>query len=171
LPRQTASQRIDRPHRSRGSHFKTIALEQVDLSLSLSPEEYDIRINEAQNALREHEHEIYLRRIPVVIVYEGWDAAGKGGNIRRLTKNLDPHGYEVVPIAAPNDVEKAHHYLWRFWAQMPKAGHITIFDWSWYGRVPVGRVEGFCTDAQSRRAYREINAMEQHIWSLLERSS
>ncbi|HKM80971.1 MAG TPA: polyphosphate:AMP phosphotransferase [Candidatus Acidoferrum sp.] len=154
----------DRPPASqRAGHFKTIALDQVDLSLSLSPEEYDVRIKRAQNVLRELEHEIYLRRVPVVIVYEGWDAAGKGGNIRRLTKNLDPRGYEVVPIAAPNDVEKAHHYLWRFWAQMPKAGHITIFDRSWYGRVLVERVEGFCTEAQWRRAYREINAMEQHL--------
>jgi polyphosphate kinase 2 (PPK2 family) len=109
------------------------------------------------------EHEIYVRRVPVVIAYEGWDAAGKGGNIRRLTQNLDPRGYEVVPVAAPNDIEKAHHYLWRFWLQMPKAGHITIFDRSWYGRVLVERVEGFCTEAQWRRAYREINGMEQHL--------
>jgi AMP-polyphosphate phosphotransferase len=108
--------------------FKTTALDQVDLSLSLSPDEYAARLKEAQVTLRELEHEIYLRRVPVVIAYEGWDAAGKGGNIRRLTQNLDPRGYEVVPIAAPNDIEKAHHYLWRFWAQMPKAGHITIFD-------------------------------------------
>ena len=101
--------------------------------------------------------------MPVVIAYEGWDAAGKGGNISRLTQNLDPRGYEVVPVAAPNDVEKAHHYLWRFWARMPKAGHITIFDRTWYGRVLVERVEGFCTEAQWRRAYREINGMEQQL--------
>ncbi|MFP4054886.1 MAG: phosphate--AMP phosphotransferase, partial [Phycisphaerae bacterium] len=99
----------------------------------------------------------------VVIVYEGWDAAGKGGNIRRLTRELDPRGYEVVPVAAPNDVEKAHHYLWRFWTQMPKAGHITIFDRSWYGRVMVERVEGFCTEPEWRRAYREINETERHM--------
>jgi polyphosphate kinase 2 (PPK2 family) len=80
-----------------------------------------------------------------------------------LTQNLDPRGYEVVPIAAPNDIEKAHHYLWRFWAQLPKAGHIAIFDRIWYGRVLVERVEGFCTEAQWRRAYREINAMEQQL--------
>jgi AMP-polyphosphate phosphotransferase len=121
------------------------------------------RLKKAQTTLRELEHEIYLRRVPVVIAYEGWDAAGKGGNIRRLTENLDPRGYEVVPVAAPNDIEKAHHYLWRFWAQMPKAGHITIFDRTWYGRVLVERVEGFCTEAQWRRAYREINGMEQHL--------
>ena len=154
----------DRPSAAqRGSNFKTTALDRVDLSLSLNPEEYNIRIKRAQTTLRELEHEIYRHRIPVVIVYEGWDAAGKGGNIRRLTKNLDPRGYEVVPIAAPNDAEKAHHYLWRFWAQMPKAGHIAIFDRSWYGRVLVERVEGFCSEAKWRRAYREINAMEQHL--------
>ena len=99
----------------------------------------------------------------MVILYQGWDAAGKGGNIRRLTQNLDPRGYEVVPIAAPNDLEKSHHYLWRFWTQMPKAGHITIFDRSWYGRVMVERVEGFCAEAQWKRAYREINEMEHHM--------
>jgi len=118
-----------------GNAFKTTALDHVDLSKSLTPEEYATRLKKAQLRLRELEHEIYLRRVPVVIAYEGWDAAGKGGNIRRLTQNLDPRGYEVVPVAAPNDVEKAHHYLWRFWAQMPKAGHITIFDRTWYGRV------------------------------------
>jgi AMP-polyphosphate phosphotransferase len=113
--------------------FKTTALDHVDLSLSLTAEEYADRLKEAQTRLRELEHQIYRRRMPVVITYEGWDAAGKGGNIRRLTQNLDPRGYEVVPIAAPNDIEKAHHYLWRFWAQLPKAGHIAIFDRTWYG--------------------------------------
>ena len=146
-----------------GNVFKTTVLDHVDLSKSLTPEEYAARLKKAQAALRELEHELYLRRVPVVIAYEGWDAAGKGGNIRRLTQNLDPRGYEVVPVAAPNDIEKAHHYLWRFWAQMPKAGHITIFDRTWYGRVLVERVEGFCSEAQWRRAYREINGMEQHL--------
>ena len=148
---------------SAGGIFRTTALDHVDLSKSLTPEEYAARVKKAQATLRELEHEIHLRRLPVVIAYEGWDAAGKGGNIRRVTENLDPRGYEVVPVAAPNDIEKAHHYLWRFWAQMPKAGHITIFDRSWYGRVLVERVEGFCTEAQWRRAYREINGMEQHL--------
>jgi polyphosphate:AMP phosphotransferase len=143
--------------------FRATALDHLDLSKSLTPDEYAARLKKAQTELRELEHEIYLRRVPVVIAYEGWDAAGKGGNIRRLTQNLDPRGYEVVPVAAPNDIEKAHHYLWRFWVQMPKAGHITIFDRTWYGRVLVERVEGFCTEAQWRRAYREINGMEQHL--------
>ena len=138
-------------------------LDQVDLSPSLEREPYKRKLKKLQNRFRELEHEIYIRRVPVVIVYEGWDAAGKGGNIKRLVRELDPRGYEVVPIAAPNDAEKAHHYLWRFWTQMPKAGHITIFDRSWYGRVMVERVEGFCTETEWRRAYREINEMEQHM--------
>lgn len=143
--------------------FKTSTLDNVDLSLSLTREDYESRLKKAQQTLRELEHEIYLRRVPVVVAYEGWDAAGKGGNIRRLAQNLDPRGYEVVPIAAPNDLEKAHHYLRRFWIQTPKAGHITIFDRTWYGRVLVERVERFATEAQWRRAYREINEMEQHL--------
>jgi polyphosphate kinase 2 (PPK2 family) len=138
-------------------------LDGVDMTLSLDADEYVKRLKRAQARLRELEYEIYIRRAPVVIVYQGWDAAGKGGNIRRLVENLDPRGYEVVPIGAPNDIEKAHHYLWRFWTQMPKAGHIKIFDRSWYGRVMVERVEGFCTEGEWKRAYREINEMEQHM--------
>jgi polyphosphate:AMP phosphotransferase len=138
-------------------------LDHVDLSLTMDRKEYQKKLKSAQDCIRELEHEIHLRRVPVVILYEGWDAAGKGGNIRRLTQHLDPRGYEVAPVAAPNDVERAHHYLWRFWINMPKAGHITIFDRSWYGRVLVERVEGFCREEQWRRAYREINEMEQHM--------
>ena len=116
-----------------------------------------------QKRIFELEHLIYLKRVPVVILYEGWDAAGKGGNIKRLTESMDPRGYEVIPIAAPNDVEKAHHYLWRFWMEFPKAGHLTIFDRTWYGRVLVERIEGFCREHEWKRAYREINEMEAHI--------
>jgi len=143
--------------------LQTSVIDRLDLSLSLDRGEYRQRLKAAQKELRELEHAIYMKRIPVVLAYEGCDAAGKGGNIRRLTENLDPRGYEVVPIAAPNDVEKAHNYLWRFWMQMPKAGHITIFDRSWYGRVLVERVEGFCTREEWKRAYREINEMERHL--------
>ena len=138
-------------------------LDGVDLSPKLQRGEYRKKLKDKQERLRELEHQIYVERIPVVIVYEGWDAAGKGGNIRRLTQNLDPRGYEVVPIGVPNDVEKAHHYLWRFWQQMPKAGHITVFDRSWYGRVMVERIEGLCTPAEWGRAFREINEMERHL--------
>ena len=84
----------------------------------------------------EHLHgELYRRRIPVVLGFEGWDAGGKGGAIKRLTSHMDPRGYVVNPTASPSDTEKAHHYLWRFWRAMPKAGHIAIFDRTWYGRV------------------------------------
>jgi len=143
--------------------LKVSILDEVDLSPALGRTDYRRKLKKKQKLLRELEHEIYMRRIPVVIVFEGWDAAGKGGNIRRMTQNLDPRGYEVVPIGAPNDAEKAHHYLWRFWLRMPKAGHIAIFDRSWYGRVMVERVEGLCSAAEWKRAYREINEMEQHL--------
>jgi polyphosphate:AMP phosphotransferase len=137
-------------------------LDRVDLSLSLTRKEYRERRAALQKRIGELGYAIYARRVPVVIVYQGMDAAGKGGNIRRLVHNLDPRGYEVVPIGAPNEVEKAHHYLWRFWCKLPKAGHITIFDRSWYERVLTERVEGFCTEEEWRRAYNEINEMERH---------
>jgi len=142
---------------------KATILDRVDLSLSLERKVYDRRLDALQDELFRLEHELYLARLPVVIVYEGWDAAGKGGNIKRLTRGLDPRGYEVIPIGPPTDVEKAHHYLWRFWNAVPKAGHITIFDRSWYGRLLVERVEGFCTEAEWRRAFREIREFEQQL--------
>ena len=138
-------------------------LDKVDLSVALTAEEYKKELKRCQRRVFEIEHEIYTKRIPVVILYQGWDAAGKGGNIRRLTQAMDPRGYVVIPIAAPNDVEKAHHYLWRFWEKFPKAGHIAIFDRSWYERVLVERIEGFCSEQAWKRAYREINEMEEHI--------
>ena len=138
-------------------------LDGVDLSLHYEREEYRSKLKRMQKRVRELEHEIYVRRIPVIIVYQGWDAAGKGGNIKRFTHNLDPRGYEVIPIEAPNDIEMAHHYMWRFWTRIPKAGHIGIFDRSWYGRVLVERVEGFCSESEWKRAYREINEFEKHL--------
>jgi len=95
-----------------------------------------------------------------IVVCEGWDAAGKGGAIQRLTAECDPRGYRVWPVSAPSEEEKARHYLWRFWRRMPKAGEVAIFDRSWYGRVLVERVEGFASEAEWRRAYDEINELE-----------
>ena len=138
-------------------------LDRVDTSLSMEREEYNEELDKLQKRIFQLEHEIYVARIPAVLVYEGWDAAGKGGNIKRLTRGLDPRGYEVVPIAAPTPLEKSHHYLWRFWNKVPKAGHITIFDRSWYGRVMVERIEGFCHEEEWRRAYREINEFERQL--------
>lgn len=138
-------------------------LDRADLSLSLAADEYERRLEAAQKRLWEIEHEIYRERVPVLILFEGCDAAGKGGAIKRLVRGMDPRGYEVIPIAAPNDVEKSHHYLWRFWTSMPKAGHIAVFDRTWYGRVLVERVEAFCSEAEWRRAYSEINEMEEQL--------
>ena len=138
-------------------------LAQADLSQRLSEEHYRERLNAAQKKLRTLSNRLYRRGIPVVIAYEGWDAAGKGGNIRRLAEALDARGYEVHPIAAPEPSELARHYLWRFWTRLPKTGHIAIFDRSWYGRVLVERVEGLCTEAEYTRAYAEINEFEKEL--------
>lgn len=143
--------------------FKNGVLSGIDLSKSLTEEEYKTRLKKLQKRLAELHSELYRLRIPVVIGFEGWDAGGKGGAIKRLTSNLDPRGYRVNPTAAPNDIEKVHHYLWRFWNNVPKAGHIAIFDRTWYGRVMVERIEEFCSEAQWRRAYQEINEMESHM--------
>ena len=99
----------------------------------------------------------------MVAAFEGNDAAGKGGSIRRVTKALDPRLFQIYPIAAPTDEEKARPYLWRFWRHIPRKGHIAIFDRSWYGRVLVERVEGFCSEADWLRAYNEINAFEAEL--------
>jgi polyphosphate kinase 2 (PPK2 family) len=138
-------------------------LSKLDMAQKLSRAEYERQVDKLQDRLRELEHIIYAKRIPVVICYEGCDAAGKGGNIKRVVGNLDPRGFEVIPIAAPTKEELAHHYLWRFANCMPKAGHITIFDRTWYGRVMVERVEGFCSNEAWQRAYREINEFEAHL--------
>jgi polyphosphate:AMP phosphotransferase len=138
-------------------------LGKVDLNKKLGRSEYTKQLKNYQGRVRDLEHEIYRQRLPIVIVYEGWDASGKGGNIKRLVRRMDPRGYEVIPVAAPNDVELSHHYLWRFWQTIPKAGHIAIFDRSWYGRVMVERIEGFCTTEDWQRAFREINETEEHL--------
>lgn len=137
---------------------------QMDMNRTIEPDLYKVKLETAQEKLRLLEHECYRRRVPVVLVFEGQDASGKGGAIRRFTRSLDPRGYRVIPVSAPDTAEKAHPYLWRFWKECPKDGHIAIFDRSWYGRVLVERVEGFCTPPDWDRAYTEINALEEH-WS------
>ena len=106
---------------------------------------------------------MHRKGISSVFVFEGWDAAGKGGVIRRVTAAMDAGHYRVIPIAAPTDEELAHHYLWRFWRNLPRAGHTAIFDRSWYGRVLVERLEGFASEIEWRRAYVEINDFEEQI--------
>jgi polyphosphate:AMP phosphotransferase len=135
-------------------------LEGVDLSRSLSKHEYLEASRECQNQLRACQYSLFKHRIPLMIVYEGWDAAGKGGSIKRLVWSMNPRGYTVVPIGRPRADESEHHYLWRFYCRFPSAGDIRIFDRSWYGRVLVERVEGLATEHEWQRAYREINEME-----------
>ncbi len=152
-----------RPAKKTDGGYENGVLSGVDLSRRLDRETYKARLDGLQKRLETLHSELYRLRIPVVIGFEGWDAAGKGGAIRRLTSHLDPRGYKVCPTAAPNDIEKVHHYLWRFWNHMPKAGHIAIFDRTWYGRVMVERIEGFCSEEEWGRAYEEINEMEAHM--------
>ncbi len=138
-------------------------LDGLDVSVRLPRTEYKQRLPELQEELRRLQYLCYVRRRPVVIAYEGWDAGGKGGNIKRMLRKLDPRGYEVIPIAAPQGDERTHHYLWRFWRALPKAGHFTVFDRTWYGRVLVERVEGFARSGDWMRAYSEINEFEQQL--------
>lgn len=138
-------------------------LTQVDLSKALSPDDYKKQLEKSQVRLLKLQMGINKHQIPVLVLFEGWDAAGKGGAIKRLTDVLDPRSYFVHAFAAPTDEEKAHQYLWRFWRQLPTAGTIGIFDRSWYGRVLVERVEGFATVTEWQRAYQEINEFEAQL--------
>jgi polyphosphate:AMP phosphotransferase len=138
-------------------------LDSIDLSVRLTPTRYEAEVKRWQDRLRELEYASYAKRLPVIAAFEGWDAAGKGGAIRRLVGALDPRGYTVLPIAAPKGDDATHHYLWRFWRRLPKAGHLAVFDRTWYGRVLVERVEGFCTEAEWQRAYHEINEFERSL--------
>lgn len=138
-------------------------LDQVDLSQSLSCKSYEKKLSKYQARLNTLVWAAYQKRIANVIVFEGWDAAGKGSAIRRVTAAMDPRLFRVVPIAAPTDEEHAHHYLWRFWRHLPANGLVTIFDRSWYGRVLVERVEGFAHPEEWSRAYRELNMFEEHL--------
>ena len=124
---------------------------------------YHKLLEDHQQQLRVLQFEAHRRGVATVIVFEGWDAAGKGGAIHRLCHGLDPRGYHVVPVAAPTEGELQHHYLWRFWREFPADGDLVVFDRSWYGRVLVERVEHLATQRQWKRAYSEINAMEEHL--------
>ena len=138
-------------------------LADVSLDVQMSEEEYREELDKCQKKLKKLHNKLYRKKIPVIIAYEGWDAAGKGGNIKRIVSALDPRGYEVNPIASPEPHEKARHYLWRFWTRLPKSGHVGIFDRTWYGRVMVERLEGFCSENDWQRAYNEINEFEKEL--------
>ena len=149
------------------SRFKIISdypsLKGVDYHLRLDPEEYRQAIKTEQKKLFELEMQMYLARIPMILMYEGQDAAGKGGSIKRVAQALDARSYTIFPSPAPTKPELMHPHLWRYWCRLPKAGHVGIYDRSWYGRVLVERVEGFASPSTWARAYDEINEFEREL--------
>jgi polyphosphate:AMP phosphotransferase len=152
----------ERPARKASAAAGSV-LDRVDLTQKLSAAEYREALESYQTRLAKLGWAAHQKRRSMVMVFEGWDAAGKGSAIRRVTQAMDPRLYRIVGVAAPTDEERAQHYLWRFWRQLPRAGFTTIFDRSWYGRVLVERVEGFTPEAGWRRAYHEINEFEEQL--------
>jgi polyphosphate:AMP phosphotransferase len=138
-------------------------LDELDLATVLPEDEYEQRLEQLQARLSKLSRKARRKGVASVLVFEGWDAAGKGGAIRRLTGAMSARDVKVLTIAAPTDEERAHHYLWRFWRRLPRPGRMAIFDRSWYGRVLVERVEGFATEAEWRRAYEEIDEFESQL--------
>jgi polyphosphate kinase 2 (PPK2 family) len=141
----------------------TLSLDAVDLSADVATGEYEERLRELQLEVFSLQVRNFLRGQRAIVAFEGWDAAGKGGCIKRLTTEMDPRGYKVWPIAAPRDEDARHHWLWRFWRRLPERGELCVFDRTWYGRVLVERVEGFCSEAAWSRAYHEINEYERSL--------
>jgi len=138
-------------------------LSKLGMDQALSRRAYEEQLEVYQGRLNRLSREAHERGLSSILVFEGWDAAGKGGAIRRITAALDARNFQVIPIAVPSDEEKAHHHLWRFWRHLSRAGRLTIFDRSWYGRVLVERIEGFATEAEWMRAYAEINDFEEQL--------
>ncbi|HIL70716.1 MAG TPA: polyphosphate:AMP phosphotransferase [Verrucomicrobia bacterium] len=142
---------------------KLTVLDQVDLNEKLEDDEYRELLSKYQGELGRLSWEAHRRKVSTVGVFEGWDAAGKGGAIRRIAHAMDPRFLRIIPIAAPTDEEQSQHYLWRFWRHLSRAGRMTLYDRSWYGRVLVERVEGYATSKEWQRAYREINEFEEQL--------
>jgi polyphosphate:AMP phosphotransferase len=138
-------------------------LDKVDLAQHLSKKHYREQLAHYQAKLHRLSWMLQDAKISSIIVFEGWDAGGKGGAIRRMTQAMDARLYRVISTAAPTDEERSHHYLWRFWRHVPRAGYFTIYDRSWYGRVLVERVENFAKEHEWQRAYSEINAFEEQL--------
>jgi len=142
---------------------RKVNLKSLDFSQNMTKKEYEKKLEKYQRALNLLVRSKKFKKISAILVFEGSDAAGKGGAVRRVTGALDPRQYRILPIAAPTQEEKAQPYLWRFWRHIPRNGNFTIFDRSWYGRVLVERVEGFCQQADWMRAYGEINDFEEQL--------
>ena len=142
---------------------ETSVRSKTDINSSISKETYNKCLPKLQRTIQALSHQLYKEQRSVLMIFEGWDAAGKGGSIRRLTRMIDPRDYVVHPVAAPTSLELKHHYLWRFWNRLPKPGAIAIHDRSWYGRVLVERIEGYCSENDWKRAYQEIVDNEKHL--------
>lgn len=138
-------------------------LDQVKLAASIDYDAYKIQLRKHQRKIQQRSLKAAHQAYSSVLVFEGWDAAGKGGVIRRLTQAMQARDYRIIPVAAPTDEELTRHYLWRFWRRLPRAGKVAIFDRSWYGRVLVERVEGYAPQAVWERAYDEINDFEAQL--------
>jgi AMP-polyphosphate phosphotransferase len=167
---RTAPRKTARRAKGPGSALDRIerdfnVLDRLDMTQTLDPKRFDEALERQQGRLNLLQRKALDNGISTILVFEGWDAAGKGGAIRRITGALDARDYQVIPVSAPTDEEKARHYLWRFWRHLSRAGRITIFDRSWYGRVLVERVEGFATEDEWRRGYSEIRHFEEQLVS------
>ncbi|HEY5894566.1 MAG TPA: UDP-galactose-lipid carrier transferase [Chthoniobacterales bacterium] len=142
---------------------KTVILDDLDQKQSIEPDEYKKKLKEYQLSLLNMQLKLAKTKRSIILVFEGPDAAGKGGAIKRVTERLDPRWYRVYSIIKPTAEEYQHHYMWRFWNKLPKYGETVVFDRSWYGRVLVERVEGFAKVEEWQRAYREINEFEHTL--------
>lgn len=140
-----------------GKHLDDLEHKQLD------EDEYKPKLKEAQMALLHWQRELSESKNSLVIIFEGPDAAGKGGAIKRISERLDPRTIRVHSVVKPTTEEYQHHYFWRFWNKLPPYGQTVVFDRSWYGRVLVERVEGFATDKEWKRAYQEINDFERTL--------
>ncbi len=158
-----AAPKVPAPATTPPARLSTAILDHVALTPRLTVAEYERQLQKQQAALSQLAWAAREKKRSMVLVFEGWDAAGKGSAIRRVTQAIDPRLYRVVGIAAPTDEERSQHYLWRFWRHLPRAGFTTIFDRSWYGRVLVERIEGFARPEEWRRSYHEINEFEEQL--------
>ncbi|NKQ38066.1 MAG: polyphosphate:AMP phosphotransferase [Methanosarcinales archaeon] len=169
--RENNSQVVPLQKSQQANMFQQNLLDSLDLSLKLDKSSYNAKLSKYQGKLNKLSRQAQELKKSSILVFEGWDAGGKGGAIRRLTHAIDARNYRVIPVAAPTDEEKMHHYLWRFWRHIPRAGQVTIYDRSWYGRVLVERVEGFASKKEWKQAYSEIvnfeEAMSDHGTLLL----
>ncbi len=161
--RRTSTKRSTVAVAANGKMKPFTVLDDLDMTQTLTDDDYHRSLIQMRAELGQLCRRAHFEGRSALVLFEGPDAAGKGGAIRRLTGSMDARDYRVIPIAAPTDEERAHHYLWRFWRHLPRSGRITIFDRSWYGRVLVERVEGFSQTDEWMRSYREINELEAQL--------